>query len=90
MTRFYENMLGTPEGGVTPLPKAQALAEAKQWLRRLSAADVDRLTTDLPKGLPAGTRGIRREVTEAAAADALRPFEHPHYWSAFILIGDPR
>ncbi len=89
MTRFYENMLGTPEGGVTPLPKAQALAEAKQWLCGLSAADVDRLTADLPKGLPAGTRGVRREVPEATAADAPRPFEHPYYWSAFILIGDP-
>ncbi len=22
------------------------------------------------------------------AAD--RPFEHPYYWSAFILVGDPR
>lgn len=89
MTRFYENMLGTPEGGVTPLPKAQALAEAKQWLRGLSAADVERLTADLPKGLPAGTRGVRRQVPEAAAADAPRPFEHPYYWSAFLLIGDP-
>lgn len=91
MTRFYENMLGTPEGGMTPLTKARALAEAKQWLRGLSAADVERLSADLPKGLPAGTRGYRREMPEtAAAANAPRPFEHPYYWSAFILIGDPR
>jgi CHAT domain-containing protein len=90
MTRFYENMLGTPEGGVSRLPKALALAEAKQWLRGLSAGEVERLTADLPKGLPAGTRGIRREIPKASVgADELRPFEHPYYWSAFILIGDP-
>jgi CHAT domain-containing protein len=91
MTRFYENMLGTPEGGVKQLSKAEALGEAKRWLRGLSASEVDRLTADLPKGLPAGTRGVRRERPDAAvAADAPRPFEHPYYWSAFILIGDPR
>ncbi|MFL5243879.1 MAG: tetratricopeptide repeat protein [Gemmataceae bacterium] len=90
MTRFYENMLGTPEGDVTRMPKAQALAEAKQWLRSLSVSDVDRLTGDLPKGLPTGTRGLRKEIPQTAnTTDSPRPFEHPYYWSAFILIGDP-
>jgi serine/threonine protein kinase/CHAT domain-containing protein/Tfp pilus assembly protein PilF len=90
MTRFYENMLGTPEGNVAQLPKTQALAEAKQWLRGLSALEVERLTADLPKGLPAGTRGIRREVPQTTdAGETPHPFEHPYYWSAFILIGDP-
>ena len=84
-------MLGTPDGGVTKLSKVEALAEAKRWLRNLSANEVERLTADLPKGLPVGTRGVRRERQESATVtDGPRPFEHPYYWSAFILIGDPR
>jgi CHAT domain-containing protein len=90
MTRFYENMLGTPEKTTNRMSKAQALAEAKQWLRGLSAADVERLTSDLLDGLPRGTRGTRKEAPKATeAANSTRPFEHPCYWSAFILIGDP-
>jgi CHAT domain-containing protein len=87
MARFYENMLD--EKAVTLMPKAEALAEAKRWLRGLSAEEVERLTADLPRGLPNGTRGVRRSGPPAAT-DAPRPFEHPYYWSAFILIGDPR
>lgn len=89
MTRFYENMLGTPEGNAKQLPKAEALAEARRWVSSLTAAEVDRLAADLPRGLPNGTRGIRREA-DAQREDAPRPFAHPSYWSAFILIGDPR
>jgi serine/threonine protein kinase/tetratricopeptide (TPR) repeat protein len=91
MTRFYENMLGTPDGSATHATKAAALAEAKHWLRGLSALDVERLTSDLPKGLPFGTRGVRKEAPKGAVSgSAPRPFEHPYYWAAFILIGDPR
>ena len=72
------------------MSKAEALAEAKRWLRGLTASEVDRLTTDLPKGMPAGTRGVRREVpTPPVGADEPRPFQHPYFWSAFVLIGDP-
>jgi CHAT domain-containing protein len=90
MTRFYENMLGTPDEGAAPRPKAEALSEAKAWLSALSAEEVARLAADLPRGLPNGTRGVRRERDNLKAPDAPRPFAHPYYWSAFILIGDPR
>jgi CHAT domain-containing protein len=90
MARFYENLLGTPDGAVSPMPKAAALAEAKRWLRGLGADEVGRLTADLPRGLPAGTpRGVRREA-DPPAADAPRQFAHPYYWAAFVLVGDPR
>ena len=76
---------------MTALPtKAEALAEAKRWLRDLTANDVDRLSKDLPRGLPAGTRGVPREGGAPPAADAPRPFAPPYYWSAFVLVGDPR
>jgi CHAT domain-containing protein len=91
MTRFYENLVGTADGRVKPAAtKAEALAEAKRWLRDLTAADVERLDQDLLKGLPADTpRGSRREGN-VPTGNAARPFAHPHYWSAFVLIGDER
>ena len=63
MTRFYENLFGEYEderkGRVgEAMPKAEALQEAKRWLR---------------------------EHTDEYGN---RPYEHPYFWSAFVLIGD--
>jgi CHAT domain-containing protein len=85
MRRFYENLLGKRDGLARPLSKAQALREAKDWLRRLTAAEVRRLAADLP----GGDRGIERRRKPGAGSEPARPFEHPYYWSAFVLIGDP-
>jgi CHAT domain-containing protein len=86
MARFYENLLEKPEGAFKPLPKAEALAEAKRWLRGLGPDEVLQLTKDLPTR---GTRG-RIEPRKAAAVPAVvRSYEHPYYWSGFILSGDP-
>jgi CHAT domain-containing protein/tetratricopeptide (TPR) repeat protein len=85
MTRFYENLLGTPEGNVKPMHRGEALAEAKRWLRTLGPDDVQKLTKDLPVR---GTRG-RIESRRGAAANGIRSYEHPYFWSGFILIGDP-
>jgi CHAT domain-containing protein len=86
MARFYENMLGTPEKTVKPMPRAEALAEAKRWLRGLSPDEVKQLTRDLATR---GTRG-RVEPRKPVEGPAVHNFEHPYYWSGFILIGDPR
>ena len=63
MRRFYENRLGEYEeerkehkGG--PMSKAEALQEAKLWLR---------------------------DYTDESGE---HPYEHPYFWSAFVLIGD--
>ena len=40
MTRFYESLLGRRPGLDRPLSKAEALREAKQWLRAPSADQV--------------------------------------------------
>ena len=85
MTRFYENLLG--EGSVKSMSKAEALAEAKRWLRGLGPDEVGQLTKDL------ATRGTRGRVIDrqpAGKVAAARTYEHPYYWSGFILIGDPR
>ncbi len=41
MTRFYQNWLGKRAGLDKPLSKAEALREAKQWLRGLNDEDVE-------------------------------------------------
>jgi CHAT domain-containing protein/tetratricopeptide (TPR) repeat protein len=44
MARFYQNLLGQRSGLSRPLPKAEALDEAKRWLRELT---VDEVGTEL-------------------------------------------
>jgi sugar phosphate isomerase/epimerase len=71
------------------LPKAEALREAKAWLRGLKADEVrtfcEAYRLPLPSTLERGQAG---RITPAEVPDY--PLEHPYYWSAFILIGDPR
>jgi CHAT domain-containing protein len=69
-----------------PLAKAVALAEAKRWLRSLSADEIEKVVKALPAVERVGkAAGVPRETTKSA-----RPFEHPYYWAAFILAGDPK
>jgi CHAT domain-containing protein len=95
MTRFYQNLLGKRPGLSTPLPKAEALDEAKRWLRNLT---VDEAGTELA-ALDRGTvRPLVDEVdgpapraaSSSAGPAGVRPYAHPYYWASFILIGDPR
>ncbi len=80
MTRFYQNWLGKRPGLAHPMPRAQALAEAKAWLRGLTQQDVE-------KQLGIETRG--GVVTDTRKPVSDHPFEHPYYWAGFILTGDP-
>jgi tetratricopeptide (TPR) repeat protein len=75
MQRFYENLLGSRAG---PLPKAEALAEAKAWLRGLASEEVASLTRSGP-----------RKTLKGQTHPAVARFDHPYYWSGFVLIGDP-
>src|SRR5262249_36995265 len=94
MDRFYQNLTGQGEGLKGPMGKAEALAEARQWLRNLS---VEEATQGLGTITDAGARGKEQPALKVAppAADPradrkeVKPFAHPRYWAAFVLIGDP-
>jgi CHAT domain-containing protein len=80
MTRFYQNWLGKRAGLAQPLSKTEALREAKAWLRGLSGAEVERELSQISRG------EIRSGFARPAAG---HPFELPHDWAGFILMGDP-
>jgi tetratricopeptide (TPR) repeat protein len=93
MTRFYQNLLGRRAGLSGPLGKAEALREAKQWLRSLPAEEVGEELAALDRG---STRKLimAPKPPQPEAGASQRPavagrFAHPYYWAAFILIGDP-
>jgi hypothetical protein len=93
MARFYQNLLGQRPGRSQPLPKAEALDEAKRWLRGLTEGEAGPALAALPRGEvgPLAKAGAAppREAAAVEAPAGPRPFAHPYYWAAFILIGDP-
>jgi tetratricopeptide (TPR) repeat protein len=90
MHRFYANLLGQRQGMKAPLGKAAALAEAKTWLRNLDGEEALALSASLRQGLvrkkDAAAPGGGEKTTFARGS---KPYAHPYYWSAFVLIGDP-
>jgi CHAT domain-containing protein/Tfp pilus assembly protein PilF len=96
MDRFYQNLLGQREGLSRPMPKAAALAEAKQWLRQLPAGEAVERTAELMAGVARG-KGQKLgpllasvpKLKEGIAEKDYKPYAHPRYWAAFVLFGDP-
>jgi len=96
MERFYRNLLGRydeprslpttefPPG--TPLPRAEALREAKLWLSSLTDDQVEQLVPDWLRSRQRGSGTDGRATEERLIG---RPFADPRYWAAFILLGDP-
>jgi CHAT domain-containing protein/tetratricopeptide (TPR) repeat protein len=94
MARFYRNLLGQRPGISRPMSKAEALDEAKRWLRGLTKEEVINELEAIqergkvrPMGPPAGSASAPPSPPPAPTNP--RPFEHPQFWAAFILIGDP-
>jgi hypothetical protein len=85
MVRFYENLLGKRPGLDRPLPRALALGEAKQWLRALTADEAGALA-DRQRGT---VRPVKPGPRQPEAPKPPRPYDHPYFWAAFILVGDP-
>src|SRR5262249_55528537 len=50
MLRFYENLLGKRKGLARGLNRAEALAEARAWLRRLPRREAERRVASLTGG----------------------------------------
>jgi CHAT domain-containing protein len=99
MGRFYENLLGKRDGLNGPMKKAEALAEAKAWLRGLSREEAMQRAAKMSDGVARGRRpklppsavpgAEEGEAKGRAGRAADRPYAHPYYWAAFVLIGDP-
>ena len=89
MVRFYENLLGKRKGSKV-MGRAEALSEARQWLRQLDRKRARLLAGGLQRGALRGTEEeaplAEKEPDLSAGA---KPFAHPFFWAAFILVGDP-
>ncbi|MGO9921831.1 MAG: tetratricopeptide repeat protein [Isosphaeraceae bacterium] len=93
MTRFYQNILGRRAGLSKPMPKAEALQEAKRWLRSLTVDQVDGELAALQRGevrplaKDSGAHAINAPTSPKSTR--IRPYDHPYFWAAFVLVGDP-
>jgi CHAT domain-containing protein len=90
MDRFYANLLGQREGLGAPLSKVEALTEAQAWLRELTAEEATARAAQLTNGVSrgAGHKGRIRDALKLPTNEPQsRPFAHPYYWSAFVLVG---
>ena len=83
MERFYRNLLKSPGS------KVAALEEAKSWLRGLGVEEVTQRTAALTKGVSRGKgRPAFVPASRPATASGGKPFAHPYYWAAFVLVGE--
>ncbi len=81
MKRFYQNWLGKRADLDRRFTKAEALREAKQWLRRLSADQVQHELDQIARDQKPDKHNVVRPTAH--------PYEHPYFWAGFILVGDP-
>ena len=93
MTRFYQNLLGRRAGLAKAMPKAEALHEAKQWLRSLTVDQIDGELAALQRGDVRPLANVDAAKSPGAPtspkSSGSRPYDHPYYWAAFVLVGDP-
>ncbi len=94
MVRFYQNLLGERPGLTKPMPKAEALDEAKRWLRNLTRDEVIHELTALSqrgtvRPLASAGKSVAPQPPQQPPPTGPRPFGHPRFWAAFVLVGDP-
>jgi len=92
MIRFYQNLLGKRPGLAKPMSKAEALREAKQWLRSLTADQIDSELAILECGDVRPLAKVNDTTPPAATSrksSRARLYGHPYFWAAFVLLGDP-
>jgi CHAT domain-containing protein len=99
MQRFYANLLGHRPRLSGPMPKAEALREAKTWLRELRRPQVLAAAAELSAGAERGKGASARKSSDRGQTRPLlvqsqggadnRPYAAPYFWAAFVLVGDP-
>jgi CHAT domain-containing protein len=90
MQRFYQNLLGKRAGLKAPLGRAAALREAQHWLRDLPRAEAETAAGQLSGGEVRGSVSrLKPLAPPRVQLTSDRPYAHPYYWSAFMLLGDP-
>jgi CHAT domain-containing protein len=91
MDRFYANLLGQREGLKQGLGKAEALDEARRWLRTLPRTEAVKLAARLTGGVQRGKGRPALPLLPAVpqTKEDEPPYAHPFYWAAFVLVGDP-
>jgi CHAT domain-containing protein/Tfp pilus assembly protein PilF len=89
MRRFYQNLLGKRPGLKQPLGRAAALEEARNWLRSLTRQEAGAAVASLPRGEVKPLPGTAKAPPPRPVPPGEKPYAHPYYWSAFVLIGDP-
>ena len=82
MQRFYANLLGRRPDLASPLPKAEALREAKTWLAGMRRSEVLTVAAALSGGVERGKGAKGRQPNELADAippggDEDQPTPHP-------------
>ncbi|MGH8489578.1 MAG: CHAT domain-containing protein, partial [Gammaproteobacteria bacterium] len=85
MSRLYENLIDAR------MHRDEALRQAQCYLRQLTIGQLrDRwFNTERVKHLADDDAKARTGIEEYLAhADPYRPFDHPYYWAAFILLGN--
>src|SRR5262249_37142112 len=68
MQRFYADLLGRRAGLTAPMPKAEALCEAKTWLRGLKRPEVLAAATEVSAGIERGKGAKARPSGDASTA----------------------
>jgi CHAT domain-containing protein len=58
--------------------------QVKQLRDQLTGGQLAQLQTEVARGAPV------RVFNAGAVSATPHPYAHPHYWAAFVLIGDPR
>jgi CHAT domain-containing protein len=67
MQRFYANLVGRRPGLSAPMAKAEALQEAKTWLRGLGRSEVLAAATELSSGIERGKGAKGHQSSELGA-----------------------
>ena len=89
MTHFYQNLLGKRPGLDQPMPKAAALADAKHWLRELSAEEALNLPAAATSGVVRSRhgKGDKMKLVVPAADPKLPTMNDSKPFAAAILLG---